>query len=225
MRSAYNANIYNSSSLTYKNMTKIELDNIRISKYQELKNNLEAVKEFFRHGDILIKQVNNLLQETKDLIDNAKETSFTTGDFDDMLLLRNEVLAPIFQNASFAVEFTPYGENPVIVAPEPEIITKVDYQIINGELMSGTIIEKLDGRIVKTTNLSYYLGKLVERKITEGTTTTIEKFIDGVLMSSITTSISDNVAEITKKTYEQGNLISTVYSKYVDGVLTENVVS
>lgn len=88
--------------------SKIELDYRRLMDYQKLKNNLIAVEDHFRVGDILIKEVNSILQNVKDMIDLGLDTSFTPQDFNDMLNLRNQTLAPIFQNASFAVEFNAY---------------------------------------------------------------------------------------------------------------------
>ena len=89
-------------------MTKIELDYKRLMDFQKVSNNLISIGEHFRIGDILVKEVNSILTEIKDLIDLGLETSFTKQDFNDILDLRNNVLAPILQNASFAAEFAKY---------------------------------------------------------------------------------------------------------------------
>jgi len=89
-------------------MIKLELDYKRLMDYQQVKINLNAIEEHFRVGDILLKEVNNILLVTKNAIDLEEETSFTKEDFDDMLTMRNTILVPIFQNASFAVEFDYY---------------------------------------------------------------------------------------------------------------------
>ena len=199
-------------------MTKIELDNLRLSKYQELSNNLETVKEFFRHGDILIKQINTILEEIKNLIDNNLETSFTREDFNYMLDLRNNVLFPIFRNASFAKEFDKYSE--VIITPtvvEPIIETTVSYNINNGNLLGATIVDTVNNEVSKTTYLTYTDNILVEKKIVENNTTTTIKYSDNIIYESIVT-IQDNILEITNNVYESQELKSTEYSKYINGI-------
>lgn len=94
--------------------TKLELDYKRVMIYQSINNNLNAVTEYFRHGDLLIKEVNSYIENIQLEIDNNGETSFSKQDFNDILDIRNNVLFPIFQNASFAQTFDPYVIDPSI---------------------------------------------------------------------------------------------------------------
>lgn len=198
-------------------MTKIELDNLRISKYQELKNNLEAVKEFFRHGDILIKQVNSTLEEIKTLIDKNIETSFSKDDFNDLLDLRNEVLFPIFQNASFAKAFEKYT-NDTIKNTDPVLKTTVSYNKSNDELLNAIITDYSDNVITKITTINYSSGKIVSKVIIFGNTTSTLEYTNEILTKETIVTELENILEITKNIYENSALLSTEYIKYVNGL-------
>lgn len=215
-------------------MTKIELDSIRISKYQELKNNLEAVKEFFRHGDVLIRQVNNVLQEIKNLIDNTEETSFTQEDFNDMLTMRNEVLAPIFQNASFAVEFTlyPLTKEEVkdnVISLQEAIVENIDNKIIEGILYDTVITTTQGNKTLKTIKLSYQEGIIVETITTEylenSTKVSVIKFLDNKQIYNVSTLITGNITEIIKTNFENGIAISTTYTEYINGLIVDTITT
>lgn len=215
-------------------ITKIELDTLRISKYQDVKNNLEAVKEFFRHGDILLKQVNEILSEVKRLIDNNEETSFTKEDFDSMLILRNEVLMPIFQNASFAVQFPMYIDNIVEETPieiqielEPETITNTIVE--NNILIRSTTTTQLNGKILKTIDLSYVDSILTENstiEYLENTTKSLKiKYDNAILVYHVETIISNGIVETIVTNLENGIAVSSTYTKYIDGIITENITT
>jgi hypothetical protein len=216
-------------------MIKIELDNLRILKYQELKNNLEAVKEFFRHGDILLKSVNSTLQATKDLIDNKEETSFTPNDFNEMLTLRNEVLYPIFQNASFAVEFIPYDEGVVIpdpiIVPDPilEPITTTENLIVEGILKRSSVKITLGDKIIKTIDLVYNNNILTEKNsieyLEDSKQYIITKYDTDKIIYEVKSIVTGNIVETTITNLTDGTPISYNYTKFVEGVLIENITT
>lgn len=89
-------------------MSTIEQDAARVNKYNQFKSNLGLLMEIFTEGDSLVKNGNELLTAVKAEIDSAEPTAWTKKDFNDMLAMRNAVLAPIMENASFAMQFTPY---------------------------------------------------------------------------------------------------------------------
>lgn len=89
-------------------MSTIEQDAARVNKYNQFKSNLGLLMEIFTEGDSLVKNGNELLTAVKSEIDSGIETAWTKKDFNDMLELRAQVLAPIIGNISFAAQFTPY---------------------------------------------------------------------------------------------------------------------
>ena len=89
-------------------MSTIEQDAARVNKYNQFKSNLGLLMEIFTEGDSLVKNGNELLTAVKSEIDSGAETAWTKQDFNDMLELRTQVLAPIIGNISFAAQFTPY---------------------------------------------------------------------------------------------------------------------
>lgn len=92
--------------------TKIEKDFQRVATYQKISNNLDVVREYFRHGDILVREVNDMLENMKNEIDGIEETAYVPQDFNDVLDLRDITLGPIFQSSSFIREFTKYQIDP-----------------------------------------------------------------------------------------------------------------
>ena len=211
--------------------TKIELDELRMIKFQKLRNNLDVVKEYFRHGDILIKEVNSTLEETRSLIDSNSETSFTQQDFNDMLDIRNAVLSPIFQNASFAQEFIPYDgqyvpETPVI--DTTPIVTTND-NISNGILYSSTTRTVVGNKVIKEVVTNFSLGVPTEVNTAEYfdtyNKTTIVRFSNNVENFKVITTISGNIIEVLNTNYENNLPISTTYTKYIDGILLETITN
>jgi hypothetical protein len=89
-------------------MSTIAQDAARVKKFEQFKNDQELLTDIFIHGDAIVKQGNETLTAIKAEIDSGVETAWTKQDFNDMLAMRNAVLAPIMENASFAAEFTPY---------------------------------------------------------------------------------------------------------------------
>lgn len=89
-------------------MGTIEQDAIRVNKYNEFKNHLDLLIELFSNGDTFVKNDNDLLTSIQQEIDSGQPTAWTKQDFNDMLAMRNAVLTPIMENASFAKQFTAY---------------------------------------------------------------------------------------------------------------------
>lgn len=89
-------------------MSTIEQDATRVNKYKQFKSNLGLLMEIFTEGDSLVKNGNELLTAVQSEIDSGDPTAWTKQDFNDMLAMRNAVLAPIMENASFTLQFTPY---------------------------------------------------------------------------------------------------------------------
>lgn len=213
-------------------MTKIELDYKRIGDYQKLSNNLTAVEEYFRHGDILLREVNSLLQEVKTLIDTESETSFVKQDFDDMLLMRNTVLGPIFQNASFAVQFTPYSSGEIITPPIEEVpqpINTTNNRVIDGVLLNSTTVTTLGNKEIKVISINYKDNIVIENNTTEYLETsvksTVMKYNGTTLIYYVETIVTDNIVETTITNLENGIPISYTYTKYENGIIVENVTT
>lgn len=211
-------------------MTKIELDTVRIDTYQELKNNLAAVEEFFRHGDILVRQINEVLQRVKTAVDIGEDTSFTEEDFNSMLTARNNILYPIFQSASFAVVFDPYGETPT-EEPEPPVVivepvTKYTNRISSGILNGTTITTTIGDKPVKVIDLSYNKGILDSNNTVEyleaGTKSTYIKYNGNTELNHVVTTVTGNTINTTISNIVDGEVVSTTYLVYLDGMLTEN---
>lgn len=213
-------------------ITQIELDNIRIQKYQALKTNLEAVCEHFRVGDILVRAVNDILAETQGLIDTNGETAFTKADFNVMLDLRNEVLAPIFQNASFAAHFDYYSalkeENPIPVEPVPDVVeTTVSDQVVSGILISSTVTTTVNSVITKTIRTSFTGGVVTEVYINEysgGVTfkTVISKFAAGIEIGKVVTLISGSSIKTTTTNYVDNLPVSETTTTYEAGTIVSS---
>ena len=89
-------------------MSTIQQDVDRVAKYKEFVDNLSIVGDLFINGDVFVKSGNETLTDVKNEIDSGNETAWTKKDFNDMLELRAQVLAPIIGNISFAAQFTPY---------------------------------------------------------------------------------------------------------------------
>lgn len=89
-------------------MSTIQLDTERVKKYNDFLEQCDLLVGLFSNGDIVVKKMNSLLTEIRSSIDNDVETSWTKQDFNDILYMRNQILAPIIGNISFAAEFTPY---------------------------------------------------------------------------------------------------------------------
>lgn len=111
--------------------SKIELDAKRIEDYQKLINNMKLIEEYFRHGDLMLREVNNILEGTKHLIDNNLETSFTKDDFDVMLNVRDKSITNIAnmlsvtRPISYYVQPTAIEYSPVSDVPLDEIVQNV----------------------------------------------------------------------------------------------------
>jgi len=213
-------------------MTKIELDYKRIGDYQKLSNNLTAVEEYFRHGDILLREVNSLLQEIKTLIDTESETSFVKQDFDDMLLMRNTILGPIFQNASFAVQFTPYSSGEVVIPPVVEVsqpISTTNNRVENGVLLNTTTTTTLDNKVIKVISVNYKDNIVIENNTTEylenSTKSTIMKYNEIILTYHVETITTNNIIETTITNLENGISVSYTYTKYENGIIIENTTT
>lgn len=89
-------------------MSTIEQVASRVNKYNQFTSNLDLLIELFTSGDVLVKKGNELLTIIKTEIDTGVETVWTKEDFNTMLYMRNAILTPIFENASFAMQFDPY---------------------------------------------------------------------------------------------------------------------
>ena len=190
--------------------SQIELDDYRVAKYQFVKNNLAAVEEKFRHGDILIKEINQVLEDIKNDIDNNIPTSFTKQDFNDILELRNTALLPIMQNASFAKEFPIYILDPDYVPPvvdtpppTPEV-TSVP-TIINGMLADITTTTKVGIVTTNTTKTSFINGTTTEIYSvdygTNETVYTITKYGTGLPTGKTVTTVSGNDVRVSTFTF------------------------
>lgn len=213
-------------------MTKIELDYKRIEDYQKLSNNLIAVEEYFRHGDILLREVNGLLQEVKTLIDTESETSFVKQDFDDMLNMRNTILAPIFQNASFAVQFTPYSSGEIVIPPVVEVpqpINTTNNRIIDGTLVNTTIITTLSDKVIKVVSTNYSDNVVNDTNTIEyledSVKSTKVKYSGNILIYYVETITNNNIVETTVTNLDNGIPISYTYTKYENGILIENTTT
>lgn len=212
-------------------MTKIELDELRISKFQKLRNNLEVVKEYFRHGDILIREVNITLEETRNLIDSTSETSFTQEDFDDMLNIRNEVLSPIFQSASFAQEFIPYSNQyiPPSTTVDMTPVENTTTNISEGVLYTSNSRTSIGGKLVKEVNTKFLSGIPSEINTVEylntGIKTTTLRYSNNIENYKVVTTVTENVIETLTTNYENNVAISTTYNEYIDGILIETLTT
>lgn len=207
--------------------TQIELDEIRLSKYQFVKNNLAAVEEHFRHGDILIKEINQVLEDIKNDIDGDIPTLFTKQDFNDILELRNTALLPIMQNASFAKEFPIYILNPdyvppVIDTPPPAAqITSIP-NIVNGILVDITTTTMVGITTTNITKTTFQNNSVVETFSTDYTTNsiiyTITKYSQDNTVSKVVTTVIGNDTSIDTYNYVDG--IETLISNalYRNGV-------
>lgn len=89
-------------------MSTIAQDAARVKTFEQFKLDQELLTDIFIHGDAIVKQGNETLTSIQSEINSGAETAWTKKDFNDMLELRAQVLAPIIGNISFAAQFTPY---------------------------------------------------------------------------------------------------------------------
>jgi len=209
-------------------MTEIEIDNERLNIYQEFRNNLNAVEEFFRHGDILVKKVNDTLLEIRRALVNSEPSVFSEDDYTEMLNLRNSTLYPIFQSASFAVEIPPIGEDyqeePVnIDVRVPEIITISSNRVVGGVLKGITLTTTSDGKVIKVIDIELTDGIVTGRveTIYNDTTTTYSsvKYSDNMEVYHANTRVKGTIVEVDICNFDNGVHISTTLYRYEDGLL------
>lgn len=89
-------------------MSTIAQDAARVKTFEQFKSDQKLLTDIFIHGDAIVKQGNEILTKIQTEINSGEETAWTKQDFNDMLDMRNAVLAPIMENASFAKQFDPY---------------------------------------------------------------------------------------------------------------------
>lgn len=105
--------------------TRIEQTLALADKFRDKINDLRAIAEAFRHGDLLVKNYNKFLIEIQTSINSGDESTYTKQDFDDLLDMRNDLFGPIMQNMSFIENFERYNPQVPIVVPTIDPLTQV----------------------------------------------------------------------------------------------------
>jgi hypothetical protein len=202
--------------------TNVELVLDKANKFRDRVNDLKAIGEAFRHGDILVRNYNKFLNDVKTLIDAGDESTYTKQDFDDLLDMRNELFQPIMENLSFIEAFERY--NPAIPVIVPEIDPLIEelgdkyydevngvytYHILQKSVNLGNekykIMTELNNRCENITALVNKISVFTSITVPEETTTLIKDFysttkqeiegltVENVLMYNINSTSYQNI--------------------------------
>lgn len=191
------------------------------NKFSEKVNDLLAIGEAFRHGDLLVRNYNKFLSDIKDLIDSGDESTYTKQDFDDLLDMRNELFQPIMENMSFIQTFDRYNPQIPIVVPTIDTTTQILGEKYYDEVNNIYTYEVIDRVVVLSDEKNKLKEILLEKVKTTSDLVNLVNVSTGTYPAEIAAQISQYY--LTKK--QEIDILSTETAlRFSFGTELDNII-